>query len=68
MDLGPGCPLTKLTNGRSDVKIFNNEELKEIIRKHYLWVNDEDGGQRANLEEANLRGANLRVAPEIEAK
>jgi len=46
--------------------------INEILRKHKLWLNDEDGGERANLQEANLRvadlqGANLRVADLQEA-
>ena len=35
------------------------EELKEILKKHAMWLNDEDGGERANLYGANLYGANL---------
>ena len=34
-------------------------ELDEILAKHKKWLNDEDGGERANLQDANLRGANL---------
>ena len=35
------------------------EELAEILRKHELWLEDKDGGERAILGRANLRGANL---------
>ena len=35
------------------------EELKEILKKHEMWLNDEDGGERASLCDANLRGADL---------
>lgn len=38
------------------------DELKEILKKHKMWINDEDGGERANLRGADLRGANLRIA------
>ena len=38
------------------------EELKEILKKHAMWLNDEDGGERANLYGANLYGADLRGA------
>ena len=38
---------------------MTNEELKEIIRKHGLWLNSEDGGERADLRGANLWGADL---------
>lgn len=37
-------------------------ELQEIIKKHALWILDEEGGERANLSDANLRGAYLRDA------
>jgi hypothetical protein len=30
--------------------------------KHKRWLNGEDGGERANLRDADLRGANLRGA------
>ena len=37
-------------------------ELDEILAKHEKWINDEDGGKRADLQGANLRHANLRHA------
>ena len=39
--------------------------LDEILRKHDLWINDMDGGERANLRSANLRYANLRSAKNL---
>jgi len=41
--------------------------LKDILEKHELWLNDEKGGERgdlswADLSGANLSGANLREA------
>ena len=38
------------------------ENISEILRNHKLWLKDEDGGERANLIDADLRGANLRGA------
>ena len=35
------------------------EKISEILRKHKLWLKDEDGGERANLRGANLIGASL---------
>ena len=35
------------------------EQLVEIIEKHRAWLEDEDGGERADLSDAYLRGANL---------
>ena len=37
-------------------------DLKEILRKHLMWLREEDGGERADLCGANLRYANLRGA------
>jgi len=34
-------------------------ELKTVLEKHALWLADEEGGERANLSWADLRGANL---------
>jgi uncharacterized protein YjbI with pentapeptide repeats len=41
---------------------MTNEELKEILKLHKLWLNGEEGGVRANLSEADLRGADLSKA------
>lgn len=41
---------------------MNEMELKEILRKHKLWLNNEDGGERANLSRAKLSYANLKSA------
>ena len=38
---------------------MSNEELKEILDNHKLWINGE-GGCRADLRLANLSRANLR--------
>ena len=34
-------------------------EISEVLRKHSLWLNGEDGGARAYLSDANLSGAYL---------
>ena len=41
---------------------MNTDELKTMLEKHKLWLDDEEGGKRANLQYADLRGANLRGA------
>lgn len=46
---------------------MKKDELQEVLRLHKMWLNDEDGGKRAdlrraNLEVADLRGANLEGA------
>ena len=38
---------------------ITKEQLDDILRKHALWINNESRGERANLHEANLRGADL---------
>ena len=41
------------------MKKISDMELKAIIYKHAKWARGEDGGERANLCCANLRGAYL---------
>ena len=41
------------------MKKITKDELKEILRKHSLWLNDDPEGERANLYGANLYGAKL---------
>lgn len=41
---------------------MTNEKLKEILKKHQLWLNDDPEGSRANLRWADLSGADLRWA------
>ena len=38
---------------------MTQQELNVILDKHKKWLNDEAGGERANLRMANLRGDNL---------
>ena len=38
---------------------MNANDLKTILEKHKMWLNDEDGGEMADLSEADLRGADL---------
>ena len=44
------------------LKRITPDELKEYLRKHKLWVCGEDGGERADLRDANLRNADLSYA------
>lgn len=39
-----------------------NIDLKEVLRLHELWINDDKDGRRADLSDADLSGANLRGA------
>jgi len=40
----------------------DQKELNMILDAHKKWLNNEDGGVRADLRRANLRRANLRRA------
>ena len=44
------------------MKKISDTELKAIIYKHAKWTRGEDGGERADLYDADLCGANLRNA------
>ena len=41
---------------------MEKEKLDEILKKHAAWLNNEDGGERANLNGAYLRCADLNGA------
>src|SRR5574343_533495 len=38
---------------------MNSNELKEVLDKHTLFLKGKDGGDRATLRYADLRGTNL---------
>ena len=44
------------------MKTISNDDLKEILRKHVLWLNFDPEGEKADLRWADLRGANLKRA------
>ena len=41
---------------------MKQEELQKILEAHKKWINNEDGGARADLRGANLSEADLRRA------
>lgn len=41
---------------------MEQNELNEIIEKHKKWLNDEEGGEYADMSYADLSGADLRGA------
>lgn len=41
---------------------MEQEKLNEILEKHKKWLNDEEGGERADLRNADLSYASLRDA------
>ena len=38
---------------------MNQKELDEILRRHKAWLNGEEGGERADLQGADLYGAGI---------
>ena len=44
------------------MRIYTQEKLSEILDLHKKWLNDEEGGARADLRYADLRSADLRYA------
>ena len=38
---------------------ISQEELKEILKKHEMWLKDEEGGERANLSYVDLKCVDL---------
>ena len=41
---------------------ITGSELRDVLREHKRWLNDEDGAKRADLRYANLSDADLRYA------
>ena len=41
---------------------MEENQLKNILKRHQKWIIDEPGGERADLQGADLRGADLREA------
>ena len=41
------------------MKNINQEELNEILEKHQMWLNDEEGGECADLSYVDLSNADL---------
>lgn len=41
------------------MRTISYQELQIILEKHKRWINGEYGGERANLRESNLSGANM---------
>lgn len=42
-----------------ELKKIKQAELNEILRKHKLWLKNEECGEKADLQGADLLGANL---------
>jgi uncharacterized protein YjbI with pentapeptide repeats len=44
------------------MRTLTKEQLAEILQKHKMWVDGEEGGERADLRGTNLHFADLRCA------
>ena len=42
------------------MKNISKEELNEILQKHKMWLNNDKGGERADLRGIDLRFTDLR--------
>ena len=42
--------------------MMDQKELNNVLAKHKKWLYGEEGGERADLWGANLKGADLRGA------
>lgn len=47
---------------------MNANDLKTILEKHKMWLNGEDGGERANMSGADMSGADISGADMSGAK
>ena len=47
---------------RKPLRKITQEELKEILRKHELWVVNDPNGEKADLSYADLRDADVRCS------
>lgn len=43
-------------------KIVKSRTLKEVLKKHTLWIQGKEGGERLNLTGADLTGVNFRAS------
>ena len=44
------------------MRTITDEELQDILEKHKKWLNDEEGGEQADLRFADLYSADLQCA------
>ena len=44
------------------IRTFTKVELEEILKKHFMWLDENPNGVRADLRYVNLAGADLRYA------
>ena len=53
---------TKDVKTKMTLREITKDALSEILKKHLSWINDEPGGEKADLSYANLRYADLSYA------
>ena len=53
---------TKDVKTKMTLREITKDALSEILKKHLSWINDEPGGEKADLSYADLSSADLRYA------
>ena len=53
---------TKDVKTKMTLREITKDALSEILKKHLSWINDEPGGEKADLSYADLRYADLSYA------
>ena len=53
---------TKGVKTKMTLREITKDALSEILKKHLAWINDEPGGEQANLRYADLSSADLSSA------
>ena len=53
---------TKDVKTKMTLREITKDALSEILKKHLSWINDEPGGEKADLSYADLRHADLSYA------
>ena len=53
---------TKDVKTKMTLREITKDALSEILKKHLSWINDEPGGEKADLSYADLSYADLRYA------
>ncbi|WP_312281022.1 hypothetical protein [Oscillibacter sp.] len=56
------APTAEETTERINAQTFTAQKLGEVLAQHEKWLLDEDGGQQANMSNANLSGIDLKYA------
>ena len=45
-----------------NLRKISEDDLREILEKHEKWLNDEDGGEKADMQQSDMQRANMQRA------